>query len=433
MKRERTKANLTEGPPGLILLKMAVPMTIGILAMLGFNMIDTYFVGQLGTQPLAAMAVTFPVVMVVTSLALGLGVSTSIAVSRAIGGGGGGAARLTTDAISLGLIVAGVLWLASLFWLDSVVAAIGGHGATYEQAMTYLRVWFCGLPFVVIPIIGNMAIRATGDTVTPSALMVVWIAVNAVLDPVMIFGFGGVPGMGIAGAAWATVISRLFSCLAVLAILWRREHLLVSPFGRPRVVLASWRLLGVNAVPIALNNLITPVTAGALTRIVVSFSDEAVAGVGVAMRIQSFGMTPVFALQSVVGVYVGQNAGAGAFERVRQGLRSSMRFGLWWGTVLFGLLILLGAVVVGQFTEDPQVVWSARLFFAVVGGSFGCVGVYLTGSAGLNAQNRASLATAITVVTGLGIGVGMAWTGQFLFDALCPSTLRGENEVCLTR
>lgn len=354
------RVDLTRGAVGLLLARLTAPMVVGILAMLGFNMVDTYFVGQLGTVPLAAMATTFPIVMVVTSLGLGLSVSTSLAVSRAIGAGHD-ARRLTTDALSLGMVL--VLGFAGLgmFGLEHAVRWIGGHDETLLLALRYLRIWLFGLPFIFTPMIGNMAIRATGDTLTPGALMVVWIAVNAILDPILIFGWGPIPAMGIAGAAWATVMARVLSALVVLGVLHWREHLLTSPLTSPAELMASWRLLLRNAVPISLNNLIAPVMLGVLTRLASGFGDAAVAGLGVATRVQSFGMTLVFALQSVIGVYIGQNVGAQRQDRVTEGIGKSMAFGLGWGTCLWVVLMLVGDALSRAFNSDPRVVEASGL------------------------------------------------------------------------
>jgi len=178
MVRAEKKAILTHGPIGRQLFRLALPMLVGILAMLGFNMVDTMFVGWLGTLPLAAMTVTFPIVMVFMSVSLGLSVSTSIAVSHALGRGSPEEARrLTTDALGLGCILAVVMSGLGLLVLDAVLHALEGDLPTHADARAYMCVWLPGLLFVIAPMIGSMAIRATGDTVTPSAIIILGVAV----------------------------------------------------------------------------------------------------------------------------------------------------------------------------------------------------------------------------------------------------------------
>ncbi len=414
MAKGKAHIDLTRGAPWLLLTKLGIPMSVGIFAMLGFGMIDTYFVGQLGPGPLAAMTVTFPVAMVVISLSLGLSVSTSIAVAREIGSGGD-PRRITTDAILLGCAIAVVLWIASLFFLEDLVLVVSGGGAAHDYAMTYLRIWFIGVPLIFVPMTGNMAIRATGDTTLPSVLMVFWMAINAVLDPIFIFGWAGFPAFGIAGAAWATVIARLFSCIAVLAVLYFRVDLLASPFVAFKRIRTSWVLLLRNALPIAMNNLITPFKTGVLTRMVASYGEETLGGMGVGMKVESFVMTVVFALQAVVGVFVGQNIGAGRVDRVESGVRWAMRFGFFWGTGAMAALLLCGSYVASGFNNDPIVVGTAVLYFIIAGVGFGARGVYLLGSAALNSLEKAAWATSITLVCGFIVTVSAAWAGGRIF------------------
>ncbi len=142
-RNERVRPLLTSGAIGPQLVRLALPMVAGILAMLAFNMVDTFFVGRLGTDPLAAMALTFPVVLIVTSLSLGLGVSTSIAISQLLGAGNEAAARrLTTDALVLAGVVGVVLVVAGHLLVDRLLSVLGAGPVTHELAARYQRYGF---------------------------------------------------------------------------------------------------------------------------------------------------------------------------------------------------------------------------------------------------------------------------------------------------
>ena len=411
--KEDVAPALTRGPIGRHLLRLTLPMAAGLLAMMGFHMVDTLFVGQLGTLPLAAMAMTFPMVMVMFSVSLGLGVSTSIAVSRAIGAGQTAQGRrLSTDAMTLGLCLVIVLGGLAYLLLDPVLHMLEGNLPTHGDARAYMSIWLFGLPAVILTIVGNMAIRATGDTLTPGVLMMVSVAINAVLDPLFIFGLGPFPRMEIAGAATATVIARGLALVVVLWALAVRKRMLASPFVSPRIILGSWRLLLKNAVPITLNNVITPLQVGAFTRLCATLGAGAVAGLGVANRVEAVGLTAVFALQSVVGVFVGQNAGAGKWRRVRGCMRRCEWFALVYGTAIFLVLLTAGRSLTTLFNPSPAVVSSAGWYYLIVGLTFGMRGIHLVGSAGLNALNRAGEATVLTSLHGLVIAVPAAWVGS---------------------
>lgn len=406
------RAMLTRGPIGRQLFRLALPMLVGILAMMGFNLVDTFFVGRLGTVPLAAMAVTFPVVMVLMSASLGLGISTSLAVSHALGRGEPEtAARLTTDALSLSCILSVMFSVLGLVLLDPVLHAMEGELPTHGYARAYLLVWLPGFIFVMVPLVGSMAIRATGDTLSPSVIIVLGVAVNAVLDPLLIFGPGPLPRWGMAGAAWATVLSRALTLLVVIRLL-QRNRLLSSPFAARMRVIASWGTLLRTGIPVALNNLITPLQIGALTRLCAALGTSAVAGFGVACRIESFGLTAIFALQSVVGIFIAQNRGAGRWDRVQIGISRCEWFGLLYGSAVFLVLIPLGGFLAARFDPNPDVAHAAVWYFRIAGLTFGLRALYLVGSACLNSLGHAPDATALTVLHGLVIAVPAAWLGS---------------------
>jgi putative MATE family efflux protein len=417
-KHAKKRASLLEGPEGRHLLRLALPMVAGILAMMGFNMIDTFFVARLGTLPLAAMTLTFPLVMVAGSVSLGISVSTSIAVSRAFGGNRPeDVKRLTTDAVALGILVSIIFAVIGFFLLNPVLHAIEGDLPTHELARSYMVIWLFGTPFFFLQMIGNMAIRATGDTVTPSVLIILGVVINAVLDPLLIFGVGPLPRLGIAGAAWATLIARGCTCIAVLWLLRVRKRMLISPFAGLRVVLGTWRTLLKNALPIGLNNLITPVQRGILTRLLAGLGAPVVAGYGVAIRVESFTLTCIFALQSVIGIFIGQNVGANRWDRVSRGVRFSEVFALLNGLVSFFLLVSFGKYIARAFNSETDVVRAAYVYFMVVGVTFGSRAVYLAGSAALNSLHHAVDATVITIVYGFIVTVAAAWVGSYFWGA----------------
>jgi putative MATE family efflux protein len=214
-----------------LLLRLTAPMILGILGIHLFHLVDTFFVGRLGTEALAAMSFTFPVVFVVGGVALGLGLGASAVVSHAIGEGDWHRVRrLTTDSLTLGLIVVASLIVIGLATVDPVFRMLGASEELIPLIKSYMFVWYPGMIFVVIPMVGNNCIRATGDTRTPSLIMVLAGAVNGALDPLFIFGLGPFPRLGLAGAALATVIGRSITFTVALLILARRERMLTLEF-----------------------------------------------------------------------------------------------------------------------------------------------------------------------------------------------------------
>ena len=166
------------------LVRLSAPMLLGILSMMSFNLIDTYFVGQLGTLPLAALTLTFPVTMVIATFTLGLGVGAMAAISRSIGEGDRSRIRrYATDALTLSVLCVVFLTAGGMASMEPLFRVLGATNATMPLIKRYMVVWYPGMIFYVVPMIGNNVMRATGDTLTPSAVMVGGMGINALLDP----------------------------------------------------------------------------------------------------------------------------------------------------------------------------------------------------------------------------------------------------------
>jgi putative MATE family efflux protein len=209
MRERENKAVLVEGPVGRMLINLTAPMILGIVSIVAFNLVDTFFVGQLGIPELAALSYTFPVVLVLGSLAIGLGTGASAVISRAIGEGNEHKVkRLTTDSLILAVLIVAAFAILGLFTIDRVFTMLGAPPNILPLIREYMRIWYIGSICVVVPMVGNSAIRAAGDTRTPGIIMMIAAVVNCIFDPLLIFGIGPFPRLEIAGAAIATVIAR---------------------------------------------------------------------------------------------------------------------------------------------------------------------------------------------------------------------------------
>jgi putative MATE family efflux protein len=374
-------------------------MVVGIVGMVAFHLVDTYFVGHLGTRELAAMGFTFPVVFVVNGLALGLGIGTSAVVSRAIGRGDQHEVRrLTTDSLVLALLVAGVLVVAGLATIGPVFRLLGATPEILSLIRSYMRIWYPGMVFVVIPMVGNNAIRATGDTKTPAIIMLVAVAANLVMDPLLIFGLGPFPRLELPGAALATVIARATVFSVAAWVLCVRERMVTRAVPAAREVWQSWRQVLYVGIPSGTTNIIVPLGLGAVTRIVSRYGPEAVAGFGVATRVERFALTVVMALSSVLAPFVGQNWGAKKLDRVRSGIGISARFSMLWGAGMLALLGIGANRIGAVFNEDPTVVSTTALYLWIVPVSYGLWGVLRLSSTSLNVINRPLHAAFLNVV-----------------------------------
>ncbi|MEL7359047.1 MAG: MATE family efflux transporter [Cyanobacteria bacterium J06560_6] len=405
--------SLIEGPIGKQLFKLTLPMVGGIFALVAFNLADTYFVGQLGTTQLAAMSFTFPVVMTLGSLALGLGVGASSIIARAIGQGDRSRVqRFTTNSLTLGLSMVALLSAIGLLTIDPLFRLLGAGPETLPFIREYMQIWYFGMVFLVIPMIGNSAIRASGDTVTPSLIMTASAGFNIVLDPLLIFGLAGLPELGLAGAAWATVIGRAMTLVASLLVLWFKEKMLSSHFPDLQETLWCWRDILYVGLPAAGANMITPISVGVITSFLAVHGPLAVAGFGIASRVESFALIALMALAGVIGPFVGQNWGAEKYGRVMRSLRLSFLFCLGWGALMAVLLAVGGSWVALLFNSDDAVVAIASTYFWLVPFSYGAAGIIQVTNSAFNAIGKPMPAVVITLLRMFVLYVPLAYVGS---------------------
>lgn len=401
---KKNNARLLTGPVEISILKMTLPMLIGMIGMSIFNIVDTYFVGQLGPLELAAMSYTFPVVMIQGAISMGLGVGASAIISRAIGQGDERKVkRLTTDSLILSVIIVTVIIIAGILTIDPLFSALGAKGKTLSLVKEYMFIWYLGVPFVTIPMIGNNAIRATGDTFTPSMIMVLAIIVNVILDPLLIYGIAPFSKMGLAGAALATVIARAVTLVASILLLHFRYGMLTFHFGKIQEIWNSWKKLLWIGVPAALTQLIIPISIAVITRMVSGYGDPAVAALGIGSKVEMFAFSPLMALGASLIPFIGQNKGAGQPERIQTGIVFAQKLALALGVVLFILLYYLGTPIAGFFINEKmqdtsKVIEVATLYFTIVSIGYGFQGLLALNAASFNALNRPLQASAVNAL-----------------------------------
>ncbi len=409
-------AILTEGSVGRTLFRLAGPMILGIGAMVAFNLTDTFFVGRLGPTELAALSFTFPIVLIINSIAIGLGIGASAVISRAIGRGENNEVRrLATDSLTLALSAVAFFVVIGFLTIEPVFRRLGATDTVLPFIRQYMRIWYMGMIFVVVPMVGNNAIRARGDTKRPAAVMLVAVMVNIIMDPLLIFGIGPFPRLGVAGAATATVMARASAFVAALYILNFKYRMLTIErcgFGK---VLNSWRRILYIGIPTAGSRIIIPIAIGVVTRIVSSYGEKAVAGYGVAARVEFFALAVVAALSSVIGPFVGQNLGASKHGRVNRGIRLGNRFSIVWGIGMFVLLAPPAKWIASLFNKDPAVIESASLYMRIVPVGYALQGVFMVSTSTMNVLKKPLHAAGMTLLEMFVLIIPLALLGSSLF------------------
>lgn len=406
------EARLIEGPVARTLVRLSAPMVVAMFAMVGFNIVDTFYVGRLGTEQLAAMGFTLPVVMAVNSISLGIGVGTTAVVSRAIGRRDTeGVRRLALSSVLLGITVSTTMAIAGLLGGRLLFSTLGAEGDVLEYVIQYMSVWFLGLPFVVIPQNGNSSLRATGDTKTPAKIMLTVLGINALLDPLFIFGWGPVPGFGLRGAAIATVLSQTCAMTVALLVLNRRG-ILVRVKMTLAEVLTAWRRVLKVGLPAAVTQLIAPVSTAVITAIVASYGVAAVAGFGVATRLESFAVMVINAIGAALVPFVGQNWGAGKKARVSRAVKTALVMTAVWGAFVWLLSLVVGRPAAGIFNDEPAVITVVMAYMGIVFPSYALLGILVTTLNAFNALHHAVKSMILSVVRMFVLYVPLAYVGS---------------------
>ncbi|VUD52682.1 Multidrug export protein MepA [Thalassocella blandensis] len=382
--RPRGSVNLTEGSIPAALTQMALPMAGGILATMTFNVVDTLFVSGLGEQALAALSFTFPVVMLVISLAIGLGAGTSSVVARAAGKHDEQTVReLITDAMSLTGLITIVVGIAGFFSLDLIFHYLGAEAEILPLIRDYMQWWFAGVIFMTMPMVAMAALRALGDAKLQGKFMILMAVGNIILDPLLIYGWWIFPRLEIEGAAIASLIVRV---VAMFILFWHfhiRMHLLVNPFRLQRCI-QSWKRILHVGLPAMGTNMIIPVSGSVIIAIVAQHGVEAVAGFGAATRVEAMALILFYALSAVIGPFCGQNLGAGNFQRLAEVQRVTAVFCFVSGLAVALFLLLARYPIARMFSDEAQVIDTIAMYLLFVPVSYFAYGIVMAVNASFN-------------------------------------------------
>lgn len=360
----RTKPDLLKDPLPILLWRMTYPVIGGIITLMLFNLVDAYFISMLGTEALAAVTFTFPVTFTLISLSIGLGIGTSAVVGRLLGEKSFLLVkRRATDAVLLAIVLSVLLTIVGLLTIEPLFQLLGADDVLMPYIHDYISVWYMGALFVIVPRTITSALRASGNTLVPGLVMIGSGIVNGILDPILIFGWGPIPAMGVQGAAFATLISWAMLTIGIFSLSAVRKELLT--FTRPQwqAVKESWQAIGHIAVPAIISSILTPISSAILTRIVAVFGNEAVASFGVGTRIESISLIVAFALSMTLPPVVSQNLGAGQLQRVQLLVFGTFKFVLIWQLGIWALLLLFQTPLTSAFATDSQQFTDNLLWF----------------------------------------------------------------------
>lgn len=380
------KPDLLQDPVGLTLYRTSVPTIIGAIATILYYLADTWFVSLLGTRELAALGFTFPPTIMIMYLGVGLGIGTSAMVARAIGAKNHeNAAEMTFAAVVFGLLLGLLLIIPAQLSIDPVFRLLGASEETLVLIRQFMSVWYMGIPFLLIQFAGTAVMRASGNSSLQGRLMMLGAAMNAILDPLLIFGWGPVPAFGIQGAAIATFITWIFTNVFIWYFLAVKEQIFKFIWPGLQKLIDDWAILMRITLPAALANMITPLATAVITATLAQYGAQAVAGFGVVMRMEALVMIVVLGMSMSLPPFISQNFGANAISRVREGLKLSLQFVLVLQIILYVLVALCAPWIARIFSSEQEVIDIIVTVLRILPASYAFQGMVVLSASSFNA------------------------------------------------
>lgn len=406
------QAKFTQGNLFRHISVMSLTASVGLMAVFLVDFVDMIFISMLGKAELAAaVGYAGAILFFTTSFGIGMAIAAGALVARALGAGlPEEARRRATNSLIYGVIFGAIFAATVWFNLAFLAGLIGATGETLNLAVHYLAIIVPSLPFLMVGMIGGAILRAHGDA-RRAMMATIWGGlVNAVLDPILIFGLD----LELTGAAVASVCARIVIAGTALVPLIRYY----GGFDRPTISSLSIdiRPILAIAVPAILTQLATPIGQAYVTRSMAEFGEEAVAGMAIIARMTPVGFGIIFALSGAIGPIIGQNAGAGLNDRVRAAFREGLIFTAIVVVVVSGLFFLARPAIQILFQLDGVALTMVFLFAGPLSLMFFFNGVIFVSNAAFNNLGHPFYSTIVnwgrnTLGTVPFVMLGAAWFG----------------------
>lgn len=316
----------------------------------------------------------------------------------------------------LSTLLVGALAILGVFTIEPVFVLLGATENLLPYIHDYMVVWYVAGVFLALPMVGNSILRASGDTKTPSMIMAAGGGINALLDPLLIFGWGPVPALGIMGAAIATMIAWGVGVVWILYLLAvRRKLILPRLLTLDELRCTSGGILRIG-LPAAGANMLTPIAGGVMTKLVSGYGAGAVAAWGVGNRLESIASIVVLALSMSLPPFISQNFGATKIHRVKQAYEMCLKFVMVWQLAVFVLMWLLSPFIAAAFTQDQQVANLIQLFLMIVPLGYGLQGIVILTNSSFNAMHKPMSALVLSVIRLFVFFVPVSYLGSMIYQ-----------------
>ncbi|WP_434362124.1 MATE family efflux transporter [Parasalinivibrio latis] len=385
---------------------MTWPMIFGVLSLMSFQLVDSAFIGRLGIEPLAAQGFTMPIQMMVIGLQVGLGIATTALISRVLGKGN------VKEASQIGGLVvltgaASVFALCLLVWFgrDPILLFLGAHENLFPIIDSYWKVWLGSAWLGAMLYFAYSLCRSHGNTMLPGILMVVTSLLNMGLDPLFMFTFG----MGLNGAAWATIAAFGFGILVVFPLVVGRNWLSFNWNGLE--IRKSLGDLGKIMAPAMVSQMLPPLASTLATKLVAGFGSAAVAAWALGSRVEFFAIVVVLALTMSMPPMIARMYGAGDRRGVTTTLSLAMKFVFVWQLLIGGLIWLMSSQLSNLLANDSQVIQILHVHLMWVPLSLSLLGICILLVSACNALGMPIRGLIISILRLFACFLPLVWLG----------------------
>ena len=357
---------LTKDPIWTLLRRVTIPASVGSLFQTFYNLVDTWCAGRISAEAIGAIAKSFPIYFTIIAVGVGLGAATNALIGNSIGEKKIRVASLyVAQSLIFAVLVSIIVTIFGLNASNYLLGVMGSDEAGIILTREYLDIIFYGTFIVLIQISLNGTLNAQGDTRSYRNVLIFSFFLNIFLNPLFIWGYGFIPGFGIAGLAIATVISQ---SIGTIYLAFKVNNCQIRNYLKPQCFIPKFEYLKSltnQAVPVMFSMLFIGVGIFNILYFIGKFGDLATAGYGAALRVEQVFLLPVIGLNTAVLSIGGQNFGAKAYNRIRELYTKALFFGISFMTVA-GVIIFFGAeFFVSLFTDNQEAVMSGAIYLKV--------------------------------------------------------------------
>lgn len=360
---ELTSGNVNKG-----LIKLVIPMILANLLNIAYNIVDTIWIGQMvGKSGLGAIAVSFPIILILMAIASGITVAGNILIGQYFGANDNDSVLyISRVATTISVISAIALSLIGYIFAPPLMKFLNASESIMEYSVSYFRISMIGFPFMFYYFLVAALLRGIGDTIRPLIFLAIASILNIILDPLMIAGIGPFPKMGLDGAAYATAFSQFISVVVSMIYLKMKDSIVRA---NPLRIVFDWnitKLMLKIGMPFATMQLIVSISWLFLNRLINGYGESASASVAINMRIDSLSFLPLMALSAAIATMVAQNIGANRMDRIKAIYKSGCIMGIGISSFMALFSVLFPRLIFRMFTSDDSIFEYTRSYIYIV-------------------------------------------------------------------